>query len=56
MNLEIQKTKALLWNMKSEIVTCFIHPNVLTESKTSFKKFALGSPIDAKKKYLGLLE
>jgi len=29
---------------------------VLTQSKTSFKNFALGSPIDAKKKILGLLE
>jgi len=26
------------------------HPNVLTQSKTSLKNFALGSPIDAKKK------
>jgi len=42
--------KALLWNLKSKIVTCFIHPNVLTQFKTSFKNFVLGSPTDAKKK------
>jgi len=34
----------------------FIHPNLLTLSKTSFKNFASGSAVDAKKKYLGLLE
>jgi len=49
-NLEIQKTKALLWNSKSKIVTCFIYPNVLTQSNTKYKHFARGSPIEAKKK------
>jgi len=36
--------------LKSKIVTCFIHPNLLTQSKTNFKNFARGSPVDAKKK------
>jgi len=34
----------------------FHPPNLLTQSKTSFKNFARGFPVDAKKKYLGLLE
>jgi len=34
----------------------FVYPNLLNLSKTSFKDFARDSSVDAKKKYLGLLE
>jgi len=43
--------KALLWISKSKIVTnCFIHPNLFTLSKTSFKIVARDSAVDEKKK------
>jgi len=43
--------KARLSISKSKIVSnCFIHPNLLILSKTSFKKFSRSSVVDAKKK------
>jgi len=46
------KNESTTLNFKTQF---FIHPNLLTLSKTSFKNFARDSAVDAKKKYLDLL-
>jgi len=56
-NLEIKKNETTALNFKSKIVTnCFTNSNLITLSKTSLKNFAHDFAVDAKKKYLGLLE